>query len=149
MKDSREINQCHEDLIIAFSDSSEIFENRHPEIKVICTQSYRSPQTQNSLYEIGRTKPGKRVTKAKAYESPHNYIPALAFDVVFTKGKEAFWDAKYYKEFALLVEARALKVRWGGDWDGDGRSDDERFLDRPHFELKDWKTLVKNKQVST
>jgi peptidoglycan L-alanyl-D-glutamate endopeptidase CwlK len=28
-----------------------------------------------------------------------------------------------------------IKIRWGGDWSGDGRSSDERFFDGPHFEL--------------
>jgi peptidoglycan L-alanyl-D-glutamate endopeptidase CwlK len=26
-------------------------------------------------------------------------------------------------------------MRWGGDWDGDGDTKDERFFDGPHFEL--------------
>lgn len=26
-------------------------------------------------------------------------------------------------------------VRWGGDWDMDGETADERFIDMPHFEL--------------
>jgi peptidoglycan L-alanyl-D-glutamate endopeptidase CwlK len=143
MKDSRDINLCHEDLIIAFSDTSEIFENRHPDIKVICTQSYRSPETQNNLYAQGRTKEGPKVTNAKGGESPHNYLPALAFDVAFTRGKTVIWDAKYYKEFAELVEARNPTIRWGGDWDGDGRTDDERFPDRPHFEMRNWRNYIK------
>ena len=134
MKDSRDINQCHEDLIIAFSDSSEIFENRHPDIKVVCTQSYRSPQTQNAYYEVGRTKPGKIITNAKGYQSPHNYYPALAFDVAFIKGKETVWDNKYFAEFASLVETRNLKVKWGGNF--------KSIPDRPHFELKNWVKLI-------
>lgn len=28
-----------------------------------------------------------------------------------------------------------IKIRWGGDWNQNGRSDDERFYDGPHFEL--------------
>lgn len=29
-----------------------------------------------------------------------------------------------------------VKIRWGGDWNENGRSDDERFYDGPHFELR-------------
>lgn len=28
-----------------------------------------------------------------------------------------------------------IKIRWGGDWNQNGRSDDETFYDGPHFEL--------------
>jgi peptidoglycan L-alanyl-D-glutamate endopeptidase CwlK len=28
-----------------------------------------------------------------------------------------------------------LRLRWGGDWDGDGELDDQQFDDLPHFEL--------------
>jgi peptidoglycan L-alanyl-D-glutamate endopeptidase CwlK len=28
-----------------------------------------------------------------------------------------------------------IAVRWGGDWDHDGKSKDEQFLDLGHFEL--------------
>ena len=29
-----------------------------------------------------------------------------------------------------------LKVRWGGDWDGDFEFKDQNFHDLPHFELE-------------
>jgi len=142
MQDSRDINYCHQDLIIAFSDCSEIFENRYPDLKVICTQSTRTPLTQDKLYSQGRTAPGLKITNAKGGESPHNFSPSFAFDIAISRGKTLLWQASLYKEFAQLVEARQLNLRWGGDWDGDGRSDDERFLDRPHFELRNWKSFI-------
>ncbi len=43
--------------------------------------------------------------------------------------------------FAHAVLAKAaemgIKIRWGGDWNGNGKSDDEKFFDGPHFELVD------------
>lgn len=38
---------------------------------------------------------------------------------------------------AMFAAAKQLKVpiRWGGDWNRNGRSDDETFYDGPHFEL--------------
>lgn len=38
---------------------------------------------------------------------------------------------------AMFAAAKELKVaiRWGGDWNRNGRSDDETFYDGPHFEL--------------
>lgn len=37
----------------------------------------------------------------------------------------------------MFQASKELKVpiRWGGDWNRNGRSDDEKFYDGPHFEL--------------
>lgn len=50
------------------------------------------------------------------------------------------WDNK--ARFNIMAEhvltaakELGIKVRWGGDWDMDGDSNDERFYDGPHFEL--------------
>jgi peptidoglycan L-alanyl-D-glutamate endopeptidase CwlK len=39
---------------------------------------------------------------------------------------------------AMFQAARefGIRIRWGGDWNENGRSDDERFYDGPHFELR-------------
>lgn len=29
-----------------------------------------------------------------------------------------------------------VRIRWGGDWNENGHSDDEKFYDGPHFELR-------------
>ena len=54
-------------------------------------------------------------------------------------------DASRFDHFAGLVLGIASqlfaqgkmkhRVRWGGDWDKDGLTRDESFIDRPHFEL--------------
>lgn len=38
---------------------------------------------------------------------------------------------------AMFSASKELKIpiRWGGDWNRNGRSDDEKFYDGPHFEL--------------
>ncbi|OOF40857.1 peptidase M15 [Rodentibacter mrazii] len=38
---------------------------------------------------------------------------------------------------AMFQASKELKIpiRWGGDWNRNGRSDDEKFYDGPHFEL--------------
>ena len=71
--------------------------------------------------------------------SKHNGVPSHAVDV-------APWpiDWSDNERFVLLAGivmgcAAALDVplRWGGDWDRDGRMRDERFRDLGHFELDD------------
>lgn len=59
---------------------------------ILVTECYRSPARQSYLYEQGRTRPGKRVTDAKAWESFHNY--SLAIDICLLNGKKPFWPKK-------------------------------------------------------
>lgn len=67
----------------------------------------------------------------------HNVFPSQAVDVAIDfdpgPGKHLSWDAAAYAPFAQLAPKHGLV--WGGDWNGNGRSDDERFVDRPHLEL--------------
>lgn len=42
----------------------------------------------------------------------------------------------YFAGYAGAVAAAlGLKIRWGGDWDGDQDLDDQTFMDLVHFEL--------------
>ena len=48
-------------------------------------------------------------------------------------------DANRFHHFAGYVLAVAqsldIKIRWGGDWNGDLQFKTEKFRDLPHFEL--------------
>lgn len=109
---------------------------------------YRSPQEQNELYAQGRTKAGKKVTNAQAWQSIHNY--GLAFDIVLLVDKDgngtfetATWETD--KDFDKDRQADWMEIvnyfkskgwKWGGDW--------KKFPDAPHFQYDfgfDWKTL--------
>lgn len=50
-------------------------------------------------------------------------------------------NTKRFYWFAGMVLAVAkelgIKLRWGGDWDGDQDLDDQTFMDLVHFELED------------
>lgn len=75
---------------------------------------------------------------SKTMNSKHCLTPSKAFD--FIPSPFSGWDdfARFRAVAAVLLEVAAelgIKARWGGDWDGDGDSRDERFLDGPHFEL--------------
>jgi peptidoglycan L-alanyl-D-glutamate endopeptidase CwlK len=67
------------------------------------------------------------------------HLTGHAVDVVAMPGGRVSWEAPYYHAIRAAVFAAAddldVIVRWGGDWDSDGRSDDESFFDSPHFEL--------------
>jgi len=82
--------------------------------------------------------------------SKHNKMPSEALDVApypivwpDPVKQPKLWHlhlARFY-HFAGFVKATAqdmgIKIRWGGDWDGDLEFTDQTFHDLPHFELVD------------
>ena len=94
-------------------------------LPVLITETYRSPERQDYLYEQGRTRPGKVVTWTR--DSRHE--SRMAWDVCKnTKGHE-YSDQMFFNRCGAI--ARRLGITWGGDW---------KTPDTPHFEVtKDWK----------
>lgn len=141
----------------------------HPRLRLavekICEQvpvvpfcGYRSLDEQAALYAKGRTAPGSKVTNAKPGQSAHNFNPpavgdgALACDLILdvnrVKVRRTEWKGRLYPDawddasvsarpiwIALGVAAREQGLVWGGDWKG--------FVDKPHVELPDWRSLVR------
>jgi peptidoglycan LD-endopeptidase CwlK len=88
-------------------------------IGVIITSTYRSQDEQDVLYAQGRTKPGARVTNAKA--SYHTF--RCAFDFVPVVNGKAVWnDAELWERCGAIAEKVGLE--WGGRW--------KKFPDKPH-----------------
>jgi peptidoglycan L-alanyl-D-glutamate endopeptidase CwlK len=68
--------------------------------------------------------------------SRHMELPSGALDVALLQADGSVtWDAGALEKFARLMKAADARVRWGGDWDGDGDTADEKSPDRPHFEV--------------
>lgn len=84
-------------------------------------------------------------SKARFSQSAHNYIPAVALDLV--PYPIDFNNIAGFKRIAKLItkiaKEKKLPVRWGGDWDMDGDWSDEKFLDWGHFELHPWREFAK------
>lgn len=85
------------------------------------TQGLRTFPEQTELYAIGRSKPGKKITNAKAGQSYHNY--GLAFDFVILEDGKTVWDHKYNPRVVLTFKQAGWK--WGGDF--------QSLPDKPHF----------------
>lgn len=82
-------------------------------IDVLITSTYRDNESQNALYEQGRTKAGRIVTNAKAGQSFHNY--QLAFDFVPIVNGKAMWnDIRTFRKLGELGES--LGLTWAGRW---------------------------------
>jgi peptidoglycan L-alanyl-D-glutamate endopeptidase CwlK len=111
MVNSRNINDLHSKVAAMCSE----FINRCKAqgIDVIITSTYRDAASQNELYAQGRTKPGRKVTNAKAGQSFHNW--RVAFDFVpIVNGKAQWNDAKLFTKCGEIAESVGLE--WAGRW---------------------------------
>jgi hypothetical protein len=158
----RDFAQALQDRVIAHGN---------PNFTLCVTDGYRSHEHQEALFAQGRRPlsevnqlrarvPGlypiseaankRPVTNSRGGQSPHQYRAAIDValynakpddpqkrgELIYGAGSEWFWDAVR----ALTAERRADLV-WGADWDSDGETRDERFLDFPHVELRDWRLI--------
>lgn len=102
-----------------------------------CTilEGQRSKEVQDEHFRQGRS-------KVKFPNSKHNSSPSKAIDVApyFSNAPHIRWnDASSFYYFAGFVigiaASMGIKLRWGGDWDSDGDTQNQTFNDLPHFEL--------------
>lgn len=108
-------------------------------LHIVITQTHRTREEQQALYEQGRTRPGKIVTKAGPDASPH--VAGLAFDIAFRDAEgHITWDETWPGAWETVGQiGEGLGLKWGGRWAG--------FPDRPHFEWPNWKEVAKIAQV--
>lgn len=106
------------------------------------TCGYRGEEAQEDAFRRG-------ATKAHYLQSAHNYKPSVAVDVLPYPFK-GWNDKDIHKELkviagVVLAVAKEfnIPVRWGADWNMNGRTDDEKFVDSPHFELHPWRSFTK------
>ena len=82
-------------------------------IDVIITSTYRDFASQDALFAQGRTKPGKKVTNARAGQSYHNF--RCAFDFVPIVNGKAMWnDTGLFTKCGEIAELVGLE--WAGRW---------------------------------
>ncbi len=93
--------------------------NRGVEVLIYCT--YRSPEEQEYLYSLGRTRPGRKVTWARAYESWHQF--GMAFDAVPLQAGKPVWNYSPHEPrwSVLAEEGKRAGLDWAGDWPRDKR----------------------------
>lgn len=104
------------------------YENANPGYSVIVTCVWRSPEEQQGLYALGRTKPGQIVTQIDGVTklSNHNHKPSRAIDFAIVFAGKIVWNALgEFAEAASFFKKHGAK--WGGDW--------KTFKDYPHIEV--------------
>jgi peptidoglycan L-alanyl-D-glutamate endopeptidase CwlK len=117
-------------------------------IDILVTCTWRSHKEQDELYAIGRTKPGRKVTNARAGQSAHNFTindqPASkALDVVPLRHGKPVWgtsgngidndptdddkdDLELWQRVGAIAKCHGFE--WAGDW--------KVFKEFPHLEMK-------------
>ena len=100
---------------------------------MLVIEGVRSKQRQAELFakKATRTMDSRHLTGDAVDIVPYKVIgDKTHIDWNDKKGFLAVKDAM----FAAAKEL-GVRIRWGGDWNMNGRSEDERFYDGPHFEL--------------
>lgn len=124
-------------------ESAELLSSAHPLLQrvfrevadvaglcVLCT--YRGRVAQEAAFEKG-------TSKAHFKQSPHNYKPSLAIDVI-PKPFNGWDDIKQFYDLAEVVMQKAIAndvpLLWGAAF--------KQPSDYPHYELHNWRTLINN-----
>jgi peptidoglycan LD-endopeptidase CwlK len=133
---SRDIKNLHPILAEAYEKAVIIYKQVYPTAPIpFLTCTHRSNEEQTKLYALGRTVKGSKVTNAQAGQSPHNYLPSLAFDIAFiTLAKKLDWNKKHFKNFADIIKKECNVITWGGNF--------KSLPDAPHFEFTNWKKYL-------
>lgn len=106
----------------------------HIDCSILCGHRDEADQTKAFI---------EKKSKVQYPNSKHNSYPSKAVDVapypIDWHDMERFSDfANFVRGVAAVMYARgeiSHRLRWGGDWDGDFDTKDNRFNDLPHFEL--------------
>jgi len=122
---TEKLQTCHSDLRRVFNEVIKTVD-----CKIL--EGHRSVERQRALYSAGHS----RIDGVKK-RGMHNCSPSLAVDCA---PYPIDWkNSKRFHAFAKTVIATAagmdIVIRWGGDWDRDGDTTDQRFNDLVHFEL--------------
>jgi len=99
-------------------------------------EGLRTLERQKILFAQGRTQPGKIVTETM--KSKH--LEGLAVDIAPWENGAIDWNTTARFDViakAMFQAAKELGIglRWGADWDRDGRPRERGESDSPHFEL--------------
>ena len=125
---SRALTDLHPDLEVIAEAFLALAKSEGIDPLIYCT--WRSNQEQDELYAIGRTKPGRIVTRARGGQSDHNFTiggrpAAKAFDCVPLFNGKPLWN-----NTALYARLGAIAAKLGLQWYGAPGS---KFFERAHF----------------
>ena len=115
---------CHEDL-------QKVFNEVIKTVDCSILEGHRDERTQDKYYKEGKSK--VRYPMGRHNSKPSRAVDAVPYPIDW-KDRERF---HLFGGFVLGVANRmGITLRWGGDWNGNFRVDDNNFDDLPHFELR-------------
>ena len=97
---------------------------------VIC--GHRTKEKQNEAFKSNRSK--LRYPKSKHNRFPSKAVDVIPYPVDWNDVGAHYLFAGYVLRVAYEMN---IKIRYGGDWDSDKKTEDQTFNDLPHFELID------------
>ena len=119
------LHTCDQRLVDLFKEVVKHFD---------CTiiEGHRGQKKQDEAYNKGNS-------KVKWPNGKHNKSPSIAVDVAPYPIDWADRDRfHYFSGFVLGIASQmGLNIRWGGDWDQDTKTKDNRFDDLVHFEIRE------------
>ena len=124
----RGIDKLHPELQVCVKKFLE--ECKKQGLDVCITETLRTQEEQEGLYEQGRTRPGKIVTNCRGFQSPHCW--GIAFDFCRNKrgweydNTDGFFE-KVGKIAKTIFDGTEYDLFWGGDF--------KTFVDKPHVEM--------------
>ena len=124
-RSKKRLSTCHPKL-------QELFNEVVKEFDCTIIEGHRGKKKQNDAYNNG-------YSKVKFPNGKHNATPSMAVDVapypIDFDNRDRF---HYFAGFVMGTASQmGTKVRWGGDWDMDTETKDNRFDDLLHFEVKE------------
>ena len=116
---------CDRDLILVFDIVIQTFD-----CSILC--GHRNKDDQGKAFLEG-------VSKVKWPKSKHNSIPSKAVDAapypLNWKDEERI---VYFAGFVMgVANGLGVELKWGGDWNKNWKTEDEKFRDLCHFELEE------------
>lgn len=126
------LSTCHPDLQRLFHRVIQIYD-------CVVLEGHRNQEAQDRAFRDGKS-------KLPWPKGKHNSLPSLAVDVApyDCAQRPVNWSndraniVRFYHFAGVvkgLAESMDIRIRYGGDWDGDTRFDDQTFNDLVHFEL--------------
>jgi peptidoglycan LD-endopeptidase CwlK len=124
----------HPDLIKVANRAIEI-----SAVDFMVIEGVRTPERQRDLYAQGRTKPGKKVTWTLNSNHFVNKRTGKGHAIDILVAPYDWKQGPQWKQMADAMFAAAkelgVSIRWGADWDRDGKPYEKNETDSPHFEL--------------
>lgn len=122
-RSAERLSTCHKGIQRLFNRVVEDFD---------CSvlEGHRGEARQNQLFNEGKSK--LEYPHGKHNRKPSEAIDVAPYPIDWDDLNRFYYFAGYVK---ALANEMGLKIRWGGDWDGDTILDDQTFMDLPHFEI--------------